>query len=389
MYKNLRDEKGKLNFYKCGFFSCFLCKRHKLLENRAGRLVTCWWCHSFNVTGSTCRFLPPWVEGGVGGSGGAARSLCWHFLRGRWGWVCRKWFNSQRRAIGQRSVPGRSFRIVSTFRPGKNTVFFPCLACSQESHTCSLRRPDPKTQFIIPLLSSIPRRRHETSHENLNLNVAFLFVHHLKCGMFPIFMLQFTDGASVFQDCWNLQSPTSRYGSDLSYQFMPSACSTVKRALCLCCSSGEVDQTNRRGHHRGPASHRRWCRHRGDVRIHLTLFQPLVAPPVAVFFLLCDWLLPSTVTCAWWCEAFRRWTVKLSPAPCWESSGKIRKPATSSWRWSVAEEDEVWPPHRLPEAWHCVCVCVRERGYVQITFNNFNNYISLYFTLAQILKMGL
>lgn len=83
-----------------------------------------------------------------------------------------------------------------------------------------------------------------------------------------------------------------------------------------------------------------------------------------------DWLvspLPPTVTCAWWCAASRRWTVKLWPAPCWASSGKIRKPATSSSRWSGAEGGRSFSSSScglgLPPP-VCVCVCVHEKERV-------------------------
>lgn len=107
--------------------------------------------------------------------------------------------------------------------------------------------------------------------------------------------------------------------------------------------------------------------------------------------LISDWLLPSTVTCVWWCEAFRRWTVKPSPAPCWESSGKIQKPATSFWHWSAVEGDEALPP---AVAWHClrlfvfvyVCVCVAV--WVSVSVRYAKVFVSGMFTLRwQIFKI--
>lgn len=52
-------------------------------------------------------------------------------------------------------------------------------------------------------------------------------------------------------------------------------------------SSGEVDQTNCRGNHWGPAAHRGRCSHRGDVRLYLFthifhLNRPL--PPFLYYF---------------------------------------------------------------------------------------------------------
>lgn len=230
---------------------------------------------------------------------------------------------------------------------------------------------------------------------------------------------------SLTQDCWNLQPSTTRYLSKVCCHththlwlwcfcaefsvFILSVLFVLSSLLHVCPSvhsSGEVDQTNRRGNHWGPAAH--WGRrsHRGNVRLYLLTVLHLLSITTSVWFtssdcvflsshfvypLLVSFPLPlslsfyyshiftvpsrprlllfnpplllSAVTCAWWCEAFRRWTVKLSPAPCWEFSGKIQKPGTSFWHWSGAEEDEAPPlPPPPPVAWGylhpCVCVCM-------------------------------
>ncbi len=50
------------------------------------------------------------------------------------------------------------------------------------------------------------------------------------------------------------------------------------------------------------------------------------------------------VTCVWLCEASRRWTARLWPAPCWVFSVRTPRHETSSWLWSGAERDRVRSP---------------------------------------------
>ena len=102
------------------------------------------------------------------------------------------------------------------------------------------------------------------------------------------------------QDCWNLQPSTARYQrwiccyviTDYFYHFplrvqcfLPRCCLlSLTRFMFVCLyihSSGEVDQTNCCGDHRGPAAHWGRGRHRGDVRYvrrikyHQSFFTPI------------------------------------------------------------------------------------------------------------------
>lgn len=108
---------------------------------------------------------------------------------------------------------------------------------------------------------------------------------------------------SLTQDCWNLQPSTTRYLSKVCCHththlwlwcfcaefsvFILSVLFVLSSLLHVCPSvhsSGEVDQTNRRGNHWGPAAH--WGRrsHRGNVRLYLLTVLHLLSITTSVWF---------------------------------------------------------------------------------------------------------
>lgn len=95
------------------------------------------------------------------------------------------------------------------------------------------------------------------------------------------------------QDCGDLQPTAPRWDGRRVPALRRSRRGRWSR-LTLCClisSSGEVDQTDRRGYHRGPAAHRGGCGHRGHVRVpssetelaHLLLLFPLILLLIGCF----------------------------------------------------------------------------------------------------------
>lgn len=95
------------------------------------------------------------------------------------------------------------------------------------------------------------------------------------------------------QDCGDLQPTAPRWDGRRVPALRRSRRGRWSR-LTLCClisSSGEVDQTDRRGYHRGPAAHRGGCGHRGHVRVPSSRDWTR-SPPVALpSYPPADWLL--------------------------------------------------------------------------------------------------